>query len=569
MKPNILNCFRISQLLAVTAITIGACLNANATPYFWDINGATTGAGATATPTGTWSTGGTTLSTDSTGLTATVAQTTTTADTLTFAAGTNATGTYTVTVSGTQAIGGLTFQEGAVTLSGGTIDFGGVTGTITNGGTISSSLTGTNGFTKTTAGSLFLQGNNSGLSGSVSATAGLVFFGTSNSGSASAAFTSGSAGTGEFVLNGGTGTTVDFGSISGGGNLRIQAGSATSTASIGALNTNTTYSGNIYSSGATLALTKVGTGTLTLTGTNSYNGLTTISGGTLQIGSGVGGGTTGSLGTASVTNNASLVFNRSNALTVANAITGTGSVTKDGTGTTTFSTAKAYTGATTIKAGTLALTATGSLSSTSIVIGDTGSSGTELNVSGITPTTYTVGASQTVSGIGSLNAGTKDVTVSGNLAPGNSAGLLNVSTSGAGGLQLADNSVLNIEMTRSVAPAAGGNYDQLGLTGTLNIVSGADLTLSALGAGGWNAGDIYFLIANNSSDAITGEFQGFAEGSQITFDGQLFNVTYDANFEGTPSFSGGNDFALQVVPEPAAALLGSLGMLALLRRRRA
>ena len=42
----------------------------------------------------------------------------------------------------------------------------------------------------------------------------------------------------------------------------------------------------------TLALTKSGTGTLTLTGTNTYTGGTTISAGTLQLGNA---GATGSI----------------------------------------------------------------------------------------------------------------------------------------------------------------------------------------------------------------------------------------------------------------------------------
>ena len=50
--------------------------------------------------------------------------------------------------------------------------------------------------------------------------------------------------------------------------------------------------------------------------------------------------------------------------------------------------------------------------------------------------------------------------------------------------------------------------------------------------------------------------------------GQEYQITYQANFEDAPSFTGGNDVALMAVPEPAAALLGGLGMLGLLRRRR-
>ena len=74
--------------------------------------------------------------------------TTTTADRLFFSAGTDATGAYTVTVNGTQNIGRLTFQEGTVNLSGGTINFGAVSGLIDGDATpdtISSVITGTNG----------------------------------------------------------------------------------------------------------------------------------------------------------------------------------------------------------------------------------------------------------------------------------------------------------------------------------------------------------------------------------------------------------------------------------------
>ncbi|MDP3849271.1 MAG: autotransporter-associated beta strand repeat-containing protein [Luteolibacter sp.] len=246
-------------------------------------------------------------------------------------------------------------------------------------------------------------------------------------------------------------------------------------------------------------------------------------------------------------------------------LTGASGVTKEGLGTVAFSSAKGYTGPTTIKAGTLKLTGGGSLASNSIVIGDTGSSGAILDATTVTGSDFTVGSTQTVIGIGTLDATGKNVSVAGSIAPGNSAGLLSVSTTS---LQFGATSALSLELTKGVTPAAGSNYDQLGLTGGITINTSAALNLTALGSGSWTLNDIFFLINNDGADAISGTFSGYAEGGTFTFDSQKFKITYLADYD-TTSFTGGNDLALQVIPEPAAAgLLGSLGMLALLRRRR-
>ena len=60
--------------------------------------------------------------------------------------------------------------------------------------------------------------------------------------------------------------------------------------------------------------------------------------------------------------------------------------------------------------------------------------------------------------------------------------------------------------------------------------------------------------------------QGAVVGNYLGFDWQ---ISYTGNSTGN-TFTGGNDIALMAVaiPEPRAALLGGLGLLALLRRRR-
>lgn len=104
------------RVLALALVSITALVPpAAAATVYWDINGSTPGAGGT-TPTGTWDAANTNWSSSEAGDVDTAAWTA--GDTGVFAAGTNATGSYTVTVSGTQNIGSLTFEEGTVTLSG-------------------------------------------------------------------------------------------------------------------------------------------------------------------------------------------------------------------------------------------------------------------------------------------------------------------------------------------------------------------------------------------------------------------------------------------------------------------
>lgn len=121
MKSSRKNLFFLASISV--ALTAPSAFGVN---LYWDTDGA--GAG-TATPTGAWGTLGTTWSTDSTGATATSALTTAGIDDLFFSAGAAATGSYTVTLGASQNANSLTFEEGAVTLSGNTINLaaGGIT----------------------------------------------------------------------------------------------------------------------------------------------------------------------------------------------------------------------------------------------------------------------------------------------------------------------------------------------------------------------------------------------------------------------------------------------------------
>jgi fibronectin-binding autotransporter adhesin len=125
--------------------------------------------------------------------------------------------------------------------------------------------------------------------------------GNQNLGSPTATFDLGSGAAVMLVRNGGV--TIELGELRGGSSTtlrgRASGNSGNVTYSIGAKNTSSTFAGTIANStvaGNLTAITKVGTGKLTLTGVSTYTSDTTINDGTLQV--------DGALGNTPVTVNA-------------------------------------------------------------------------------------------------------------------------------------------------------------------------------------------------------------------------------------------------------------------------
>ncbi|BCU77804.1 autotransporter-associated beta strand repeat-containing protein [Luteolibacter sp. LG18] len=109
--------FKIHSTRRALLATIMLTGPAWAADVYWDIDGATAGAGGTA-PAGTWSTAATNWSADSAGGAATAAWVN--GDSAIFSAGTNATGTFTVTNSGV-TVDNITQQEGKITINSSTL----------------------------------------------------------------------------------------------------------------------------------------------------------------------------------------------------------------------------------------------------------------------------------------------------------------------------------------------------------------------------------------------------------------------------------------------------------------
>jgi autotransporter-associated beta strand protein len=209
------------------------------------------------------------------------------------------------------------------------------------------------------------------------------------------------------------------------------------------------------------------------------------------------------------------------------------SLIKTGAGTMLLSGVNTYTGATSVNNG--ALIVNGSIS-TSVLT--------------------TVASGATISGDGITGALT--VLAGGDIKPGNSPGSLDIS----GNYIQAGTYTAEIN-----GLTAGTGFDQINVTGSVDITGGSLVTMFS---GTYALNNMVFILTNDAADAITGTYNTFAQGAVVaSYGGFDWQISYLAD-SAASTFTGGNDIALMAIPEPnAAALLGSLGVIALLRRRRA
>ncbi len=145
--------------------------------------------------------------------------------------------------------------------------------------------------------------------------------------------------------------------------------------------------------------------------------------------------------------------------------------------------------------------------------------------------------SDTLQGTGGNIAGPVTISTGDLLSPGDSPGILST-----GNLAFANGSTFLVEIdddSNAVYPGgvAGTDYDQMQVTGTVTIGSTATLNLQDLGSTQANARDVYTIISNDGSDAVTGTFSGLANGAVVTATG---GITYRIFYNG----GDGNDVVL-------------------------
>ncbi|CAN7265125.1 autotransporter-associated beta strand repeat-containing protein [Mesorhizobium sp. LjRoot246] len=260
-----------------------------------------------------------------------------------------------------------------------------------------------------------------------------------------------------------------------------------------------TFAGAISGTGA---VAQNGTGTTILTGTSSYTGGTAINGGTLQLGNGGAGGSI----VGNVLDNGLLAFNRSDVYTFAGAISGTGALAQNGTGTIILTGASAFTGGTTISAGTLQL-------------GDTGNTG------------KIVGAVVNNAIFEIVNADTTGIT---SIANTGAAGFLNATSAGSahitndGGLVFFDTSTAG---SATIINNGGLEFFNNSTAGTATITTSSGGTMLFSGASTASAANI---TNNNDLDFLNTSTAG---GAHITTNGGGSTLFNDASTAGSASIT--------------------------------
>jgi autotransporter-associated beta strand protein len=457
--------------------------------------------------------------------------------------------TNAVTLGGNVTIGGsknLTFTGAAILTGNRTLTVNN-TGITTFAGVIGQSSSGI-GLTEAGTGVLVLSNSNT-YSGTTFLTAGTLALGNNSA-----------LGTGPLVVSAGTleanGAAVTlanpvtlFGNETIGGSLNLTftgAVTLTGTPTLTVSNTGTTFfTGAIGQSSSGLGFTKAGTGVLVLSHNNTYSGATTLSAGTLALGN------NHALGTGPLVLNAGTLEADGLAVTLANAVTLGGNVTIGGSQNLTFTGAATLTGnrtltvnntGTTTFAGAigqssngLTLTKNGAgtlmFSAGNTYTGSTTVSGGTLLVNGSIAGALTVNSGANAGGSGKM--GPVTVNSGGTLQPGISAS--HTAILATGNLALVSGS--NFDVALNGTTAGAGGYDQVKVTGTVNVANcGLNVTLGFAAA----VGDSFVIIKNNGGGAVVGNFKNLPEGFNFFINGKKFQITYKGG--------SGHDVVIKRVP---------------------
>ncbi|MFA6564785.1 MAG: autotransporter-associated beta strand repeat-containing protein, partial [Verrucomicrobiia bacterium] len=376
--------------------------------------------------------------------------------------------------------------------------------------------------------------------------------------------------------------------LTGAGTVDTVAG-GTPTLTVGNNNASSTFSGVIQNTAGTLALTKTGAGTLTLSGANTYSGTTTVGAGTLQLGAanvipdGSGKGNVSVTGTLDLNGFSETINGLTGAGTVDTVAGGTPTLTvgandqtsafggviqntagalaltKTGAGALTLSGVNTYSGGTTLSAGQLNVNSTTALGAGALTIFGTSTldntSGAALTLANNNAQNWN--ADFTFEGLDGgthdLNLGTgavtpnanRQVTVNaGNLTVGGiiGGGAITLTKAGAGTLTLSGANTYSGLTTVNAGILKVGNAAGLGDTAAGTIVASdavLDLNGQAIGAeavniSGTGIGSTGALI---NSSATAASLAGVLTLDLASSIGVIGNITLSAGLAGSQSLT--------------------------------
>jgi len=367
------------------------------------------------------------------------------------------------------------------------------------------------------------------------------------------------------VLGATSGNQLNFGGVLGGSaHLQVSAGQSGG-AGIVVFNNVSNYTGDTYLNSASNAVHRIGVDNALPSGTTVFFSQS-AGGGTIDTGGGsfdlngqdlAIGGLQGGNSTRGVGNNTptlstltigkasgSNTFNgtiglvgNSNMLTQTDNI----AVVKSGASSQTFTANNTYSGGTTISAGTLLLTGAGTIGSGNLTLG-----GGTFDIAGITPASYALSGSQSVTGSGTIvGAAGKTLAIAGTLAPGNSPGTITLDTvavtlSGTTTFEFTNPS-FGVGTFDLVQGTAGGGVESIAFGGILNL---------NFSGGSYDDDDFVkiFDVGSYSGTFSAVNFSGLDVGQSATFNAANGIVT--------------------VVPEPGTWALIGMGSAFLLWRKR-
>jgi autotransporter-associated beta strand protein len=250
-------------------------------------------------------------------------------------------------------------------------------------------------------------------------------------------------------------------------------------------------------------------------------------------------------------------------LTLGGVVSGSSALTTAGAGKIVMTAANTYTGTTSINAGTLSLTGSGSFAGSPMVFV---AAGATLDGSGVTGganfdgTRFALANNQTLQGNGTV-VGPLGIRAGSTISPGASPGLLTIN----GGLTFTGGTY-NLVIA---GPIAITQYDRIQVAGNVALGAGvATLAVPSPTGTGFNATTRLAIITNvGVSTTTTGNFSGLpTDGSQVAAMNGLGGFNWGIYYHGvaaTGALTGGQDVLLAVLPVPEPAMVFGLAAVGL------